>query len=213
MWFDETGLPWVTTSPAMPHLSTATVYPGTCFLEGTNVSEGRGTALPFEQFGAPWMDAYAVAEALNAAVVARTSVFRSSSDAATLKGAGAQPRIQNISPQAVVFAPPRSSRAAASGPARRVTACRFTSPTRRLAAGAPGGADHRDLEGALSDAVRLARLSAGGRHEVVHPGPADRLGRVRQALDAGATAAEIIAPWAAAEEAFRQGRRPYLLYE
>ena len=66
MWFDETGLPWVMTSPAMPHLSTATVYPGTCLIEGTNLSEGRGTALPFEQFGAPWMDAYAAAEALNA---------------------------------------------------------------------------------------------------------------------------------------------------
>ncbi|RPJ51851.1 MAG: DUF1343 domain-containing protein [Chloroflexi bacterium] len=65
MWFDETGLPWVLPSPAMPHLSTATVYPGTCFLEGTNLSEGRGTALPFEIAGAPWLDGYALAERLN----------------------------------------------------------------------------------------------------------------------------------------------------
>jgi len=65
MWFDETGLPWVPTSPAMPHLSTATVYPGTCFVEGTNLSEGRGTALPFEIAGAPWLDGYRLAEALN----------------------------------------------------------------------------------------------------------------------------------------------------
>jgi uncharacterized protein YbbC (DUF1343 family) len=65
MWFDETGLPWAPTSPAMPHLSTATVYPGMCLLEGTNLSLGRGTALPFEVCGAPWLDGYAVAAELN----------------------------------------------------------------------------------------------------------------------------------------------------
>jgi uncharacterized protein YbbC (DUF1343 family) len=64
-WFDETGLPWVSTSPAMPHLSTATVYPGLCFVEGTNLSEGRGTALPFELCGAPWLDGYDLAATLN----------------------------------------------------------------------------------------------------------------------------------------------------
>jgi uncharacterized protein YbbC (DUF1343 family) len=65
VWFDETGLPWVPTSPAMPHLSTAILYPGMCLLEGTNLSLGRGTALPFEVCGAPWIDGYALAEALN----------------------------------------------------------------------------------------------------------------------------------------------------
>lgn len=65
MWFDETALPWVPTSPAMPHLSTATLYPGMCLLEGTNLSLGRGTALPFEVCGAPWLDGYALAETLN----------------------------------------------------------------------------------------------------------------------------------------------------
>jgi uncharacterized protein YbbC (DUF1343 family) len=65
MWFDETALPWVPTSPAMPHLSTATLYPGMCLLEGTNLSLGRGTSLPFEVCGAPWLDGYALAEALN----------------------------------------------------------------------------------------------------------------------------------------------------
>ncbi len=65
MWFGETGLPWVPTSPAMPHLSTATLYPGMCLLEGTNLSLGRGTALPFEVCGAPWLDGYALAASLN----------------------------------------------------------------------------------------------------------------------------------------------------
>jgi uncharacterized protein YbbC (DUF1343 family) len=65
MWFDDTGLPWVPTSPAMPKLETATVYPGTCLLEGTNLSEGRGTATPFECMGAPWVDGPRLADALN----------------------------------------------------------------------------------------------------------------------------------------------------
>ena len=56
MWFDHTGLPWVMPSPNMPTLDTATVYPGMCLLEGTNISEGRGTTRPFEIFGAPFID-------------------------------------------------------------------------------------------------------------------------------------------------------------
>jgi uncharacterized protein YbbC (DUF1343 family) len=66
MWFDETGLPWVMPSPNMPTLDTATVYPGMCLLEGTNLSEGRGTTRPFEIFGAPWTDAEAFTIELNA---------------------------------------------------------------------------------------------------------------------------------------------------
>ncbi len=66
MWFDRTGLPWVIPSPNMPTLDTATVYPGLVMIEGTNMSEGRGTTRPFEQFGAPWIDAYALARRLSA---------------------------------------------------------------------------------------------------------------------------------------------------
>lgn len=56
MWFDEIGLPWVMPSPNMPALDTAIVYPGMCLLEGTNLSEGRGTTRPFELFGAPFIE-------------------------------------------------------------------------------------------------------------------------------------------------------------
>lgn len=56
MWYDQTGLHWVIPSPNMPTLETATVYPGMCLLEGTNVSEGRGTTRPFELFGAPFIE-------------------------------------------------------------------------------------------------------------------------------------------------------------
>jgi uncharacterized protein YbbC (DUF1343 family) len=57
MAYEATGLPWVLPSPNMPTVDTAFVYPGGCLLEGTNLSEGRGTTRPFEIFGAPWIDA------------------------------------------------------------------------------------------------------------------------------------------------------------
>jgi uncharacterized protein YbbC (DUF1343 family) len=66
MWFDHTGLPWVMPSPNMPTLDTATVYPGMCLLEGTNISEGRGTTRPFEIFGAPFIDPEKLSSELNA---------------------------------------------------------------------------------------------------------------------------------------------------
>ena len=62
--YDECGLPWVMPSPNMPTPETALVYPGMCLLEGTNLSEGRGTTRPFELFGAPFIDAAALAEEL-----------------------------------------------------------------------------------------------------------------------------------------------------
>ena len=65
MWYDQTGLPWVSPSPNMPTLSTATVYPGMCLIEGTLLSEGRGTTLPFEQVGAPYINAEVFAKTLN----------------------------------------------------------------------------------------------------------------------------------------------------
>jgi uncharacterized protein YbbC (DUF1343 family) len=63
-WFDATGLPWVLPSPNMPTLDTATVYPGACLLEGTTLSEGRGTTRPFEILGAPGIDPDALAVAV-----------------------------------------------------------------------------------------------------------------------------------------------------
>ena len=80
MWFDDTGLPWVMPSPNMPTLDTATVYPGQCLLEGTTLSEGRGTTRPFELFGAPYIDASSVVETLQSfaleGVIFRPTAFR-----------------------------------------------------------------------------------------------------------------------------------------
>lgn len=64
-WFEATRLPWVMPSPNMPTVDTATVYPGACLVEGTNLSEGRGTTRPFEIVGAPWIDPHRLAEELD----------------------------------------------------------------------------------------------------------------------------------------------------
>ena len=65
MWFDETGLPFVPSSPNLPTLDAMTLYPGACLVEGTNLSEGRGTTRPFEYIGAPWIEAETLADQLN----------------------------------------------------------------------------------------------------------------------------------------------------
>lgn len=64
MWYENTGLPWVMPSPNMPTLDTATVYPGMALLEGTTISEGRGTTRPFEIFGKPGVDPYELVKRL-----------------------------------------------------------------------------------------------------------------------------------------------------
>ncbi|MDX1753594.1 MAG: DUF1343 domain-containing protein [Salinimicrobium sediminis] len=78
-WYDETGLPWIKPSPNMLTLQTAVVYPATCLLEGTNYSEARGTEVPFERFGAPWVKGRELADQLNSynlkGVEFRTVIF------------------------------------------------------------------------------------------------------------------------------------------
>ncbi|HLL15364.1 MAG TPA: DUF1343 domain-containing protein [Pyrinomonadaceae bacterium] len=64
-WFDQTGLPWVNPSPNLRSLAALTSYPGSVYFEGTNLTEGRGTNRPFEQIGAPWLDAREVARVMN----------------------------------------------------------------------------------------------------------------------------------------------------
>lgn len=65
MLWEETGLHWIPSSPNIPHVKTIWQYIGACLIEGTTLSEGRGTTLPFEVVGAPNIDALALAEALN----------------------------------------------------------------------------------------------------------------------------------------------------
>jgi len=64
LWYDDTDLVWVQPSPNLPTMDSLLLYPGTCLIEGTNISEGRGTTRPFEYIGAPWIDPYALLETL-----------------------------------------------------------------------------------------------------------------------------------------------------
>ncbi|HEX3758801.1 MAG TPA: DUF1343 domain-containing protein [Kofleriaceae bacterium] len=79
MRFEHTGLPWVMPSPNMPTPDTALVYPGMCLVEGTELSEGRGTTRPFELAGAPYLDGHRLAADLAAmqlpGVMFRPAVF------------------------------------------------------------------------------------------------------------------------------------------
>lgn len=68
MSWTDTGLPWVLPSPNLPTPSSCDVYPGMVLVEGTNLSEGRGTTKPFELVGAPWVDGSALAEAMRTEV-------------------------------------------------------------------------------------------------------------------------------------------------
>ena len=65
-WFADTGLPWRNPSPNLRSPAALNSYPGTVYFEGTNLTEGRGTERPFEQVGAPWLDAPAIVATMNA---------------------------------------------------------------------------------------------------------------------------------------------------
>ncbi len=75
MWFDQTGLPWVQPSPNLPTLESAVVYPGIVLVEGTMLSEGRGTTRPFEYVGAPYICPRELASTLNSSGLAGV-IFR-----------------------------------------------------------------------------------------------------------------------------------------
>lgn len=80
MWFEQTNLPWVQPSPNIPTVDTCVVFPATVHVEGTEISEGRGTTKPFELFGAPYIDADKYTDALDkhdfAGVAFRPTYFR-----------------------------------------------------------------------------------------------------------------------------------------
>ena len=183
-FFDHTGLPWVLPSPNMPTLDTAIVYPGQCLLEGTNLSEGRGTTRPFELCGAPWIDPHALAERLRGenvpGVVFRPCRFR--------------PTFQKFAGQSC------------GGVQLHVTDRDAFRPVR---AGLAVLAAMRDLSGG-----RFAWRTEPYEFVSHVPAIDLLFGsdRERTALEAGRSPGEIAAAWEPEEEAFRHRREPYLLY-
>jgi uncharacterized protein YbbC (DUF1343 family) len=185
MGFRDTGLPWVFPSPNMPTPETALVYPGMCLLEGTNLSEGRGTTRPFELMGAPWLDGHRLADDL-AGERLRGVGFRPVSFVPTWdKHAGA--RCHGV--ELVVVDPDRFQ------PFRAGLACVLHARRQD-----PGRFAWRTEPYEFVSDVPAFDLLCGSDRE-------------RRAIEAGATMGELVRALPLEERAFERRRGPYLLYD
>jgi len=184
MRYADTGLPWVLPSPNMPTEETALVYPGMCLLEGSEISEGRGTTRPFEIAGAPFVDAYALADQLAAdrlpgarfRPLAFTPTFEKHAGRAC---AGVQIHVTDRS----AFRP-------------YLTGVAFLRAVHALW---PGDFAWRKHAYEFVDQVPAIDLLCGSA-------------AVREGIDSGASLDDLAATWAAAERDFRQRRAAWLLY-
>jgi len=182
-WFEHTGLPWVMPSPNMPTVDTALVYPGMCLVEGTELSEGRGTTRPFELAGAPHLDGARLARDLSAmelpGVKFRPVVYT--------------PTFQKHAKQAcggvqLHVTSPEQFRSVRTGVAF-LRACHAQQPIAWRA---------RAYE--FVDAIPAIDLLAGGTW-------------LREGIEAGASLDDLCARWPRDEGTFRDERAPYVLYE
>lgn len=182
MLFGQTGLPWVMPSPNMPTFDTALVYPGMCLVEGTEVSEGRGTTRPFELSGAPYLSPDALARALQHCdgAVARPCVFTPTFHKHAGLACGA---IQWHVTNPITFRPVEAG-------------LRFVEASVRL-----GGAHFAWRQKAYEfvDQIPAFDLLMGSP-------------RPRQAIESGATLGDVCQAWRTFEAAFAEMRRPYLMY-
>ena len=184
LYFDNTSLPWVLPSPNMPTIETALVYPGQCLLEGTNLSEGRGTTKPFELCGAPWLDAASLTSRIRSEELPGIA-FRPAWFEPTFQKhggklcAGVQFHITNRQH----FKPVRAGLALLSA-LRECSGGEFKWRT--------------ETYEFVSDPVAIDLLFGSARE--------------RTALDSDVPWRDIAALWCAEEEEFAERRRPYLLY-
>jgi uncharacterized protein YbbC (DUF1343 family) len=184
MDFDATGLPWVLPSPNMPSVETAFVYPGQCLLEGTNLSEGRGTTRPFELCGAPGIDAVRLCRLLN----------EERHPGAFFRTAWFKPTFQKFAGRTCGGLQLHVTDRQAFRPVR--TGLAVLAALRELA----GDAFYwrREPYEFVTDQLAIDLLFGSDRE--------------RLALEAGQTPAEIVRAWEAEEEAFRRRRQAHLLY-
>jgi uncharacterized protein YbbC (DUF1343 family) len=184
MYHDQTGLPWVIPSPNLPTLDSAIVYPGAVLVEGTKLSEGRGTTRPFELIGAPWIDGDRLAAAMNArglsGVHFRPAVF--------------EPTFQ------------KHARQTCGGCQLHVTDRRIFEPVR--------AAVELLAEFRRQDPSRFAWREPPYEYEHDKQPIDILYGtdRLRATLDSGGEVGSLFAAWEADEEAFRRLRQGYLLY-
>jgi len=180
----ETGLPWVFPSPNMPTPEAALAYPGMCLLEGTNLSEGRGTTRPFELFGAPWLDAARLVADLSAERLPGVA-FRQVSFVPTWDKHAGQ-RCHGVELQV--------RDAEAFRPFRTGVACVL-----QARAQAPRAFRWRTAPYEFVEDVPAFDLLCGSSRE-------------RQGIEAGASLRELARAWAPEERAFARRRTPYLGY-
>ncbi len=183
--FRETGLPWVIPSPNMPTPETALVYPGTCLLEGTNLSEGRGTTRPFELCGAPWLDGHRLAVDLAREGLPGVAFRPASFVPAWDKHAGARCHgVDLLVPDPARFRPFRTGLAV-------VVHARAQDPGRF--------AWRREPYEFVRDVPAFDLLCGSSRE--------------REAIEAGATVSEIGRAFLHEERSFARRREPYLRYD
>ncbi len=184
MYWDATNVPWIMPSPNMPTLDTAIVYPGTVLLEGTMLSEGRGTTRPFELAGAPWLDGELLAARLNALGL-RGVHFRASSFEPTFQ---------------------KHARVPCGGCQIHVTAREAFEPVKA------GVGVIRECFGLASDRFAWRDPPYEYEHEkmpidILAGSPA-----LRQQIEQQIPLDEIAESWGAGVAEFEEVRRPYLLY-
>jgi uncharacterized protein YbbC (DUF1343 family) len=185
MYWHDTGLPWVAPSPNLPTPESCVVYPGMVLIEGTNLSEGRGTTKPFELFGAPYLDPYALAERMEhqtgPGLVLRPCWFEPTfqKHAGAMCGGGQlhvldAPSVRSVQTTVALL-----------------TACRALAPDEF--AWRPPPYEYED---------ELDPIDILWGHE-----------GLREGVDAGATASEILDGVAEEISAFEESVRPYLIYD
>ncbi len=175
-WLDDTGLPWRNPSPNLRSPAALNNYPGTVYFEGTNLTEGRGTDRPFEQVGAPWLDAPAIVNAMN------------------------ERRLHGIRFEAITMA---VERGAAKFPGQTIRAIRFVVTDREA---------YRPVRTSL---MLIDEIRRQHPKEFAWGKSIDRLtgsDKVRLAIDGG-TLHALLEEWDREAAAFRERRRPFLLYD
>jgi uncharacterized protein YbbC (DUF1343 family) len=184
MYWDATHVPWVMPSPNMPTLDTAIVYPGTVLLEGTMLSEGRGTTRPFELVGAPWLDGEALAKQLN----------RLGLKGVHFREATFEPTFQ------------KHAKAPCGGCQIHVTSRDDFAPV------AAGVAVLRESYGLAPDRFKWRDPPYEYEHDKMPIDILAGSPELRKQIKSQVPLAEIVESWGESENEFAEIRRPYLLY-
>ena len=185
LYFEHTGLPWVLPSPNMPTVDTALVYPGMCLVEGTELSEARGTTRPFELSGAPFIDGQRLARDMTAmelpGCVLRPIVYTPTFHKHAMKANGG---VQIHVTHSDAFRPYR-------------TGVAFLKAAHDQA---PEQFAWRAKAYEFVDQIPALDLLAGSA-------------ALREGIEAGASIDDLTARWPRDEGAWLEEREPYLLYE